>query len=509
LKKCILSLLIFSSGFSQAQIICIFCFDQNDSISQNVNNLLLNGGFEQGCGAFGGGYFCPNSNAYSCDITSWTCTNGGYSTYASVIDGNILSSVVEGSYAAYMGSGFCYGCFSMMDDTSCLVDSACQVIGITQGDPQSKPQYGGSNGLSIQQTVNGLVPGNRYILEFWAGGEAGPAAFRNRGFFALDIGFGNIYLRNKPSAPATADIGARYIVEFNATSTSHTIKFTNWGHICSYCTELVLDNVRLYTLAELSPSVSSCINLPTAIFSAPNHICPGTCASFINLSLNATSYLWTFPGASPSTSTDVNPANICYNTPGTYPVTLIASGQFGSDTITLNNYITVYPQPAPQGITQSGDTLFAIAGATSYQWYYNGSIVTGATDYFYIAQVSGDYNVVATDGNGCEVEAVIFSVIASAHSAGNMGQIEIGPNPVGNVLTIKSLKGAKDSPFRSVDIFNLLGEKIIAFHPSSDSYRDPFRLLSFEIDVNLLPAGMYVLEILLQESAQRMKFVKD
>ena len=37
--------------------------------------------------------------------------------------------------------------------------------------------------------------------------------------------------------------------------------------------------------------------LPVALFSAPNHICPGTCTSFNNLSLNATSYLWSFPGA--------------------------------------------------------------------------------------------------------------------------------------------------------------------------------------------------------------------
>ena len=39
---------------------------------------------------------------------------------------------------------------------------------------------------------------------------------------------------------------------------------------------------------------------PIAIFSAPNHICPGTCTAFINHSINGTSFLWTFTGASPS-----------------------------------------------------------------------------------------------------------------------------------------------------------------------------------------------------------------
>src|SRR6185369_199045 len=102
----------------------------------------------------------------------------------------------------------------------------------------------------------------------------------------------------------------------------------------------------------------------------------------------------------------VNPTQICYNTPGTYPVSLIAWNSADTDTITLNNYITVYPYPAPQGISQSGDTLIANAGAVSYQWYHNGLPVAGATNYFYIATEGGDYNIVATDANGCEVEAV-------------------------------------------------------------------------------------------------------
>ncbi|MEO8088108.1 MAG: hypothetical protein ABI763_14895, partial [Bacteroidota bacterium] len=72
MKKILLTLFVFSSIFSRAQIICIFCYNQNDSISANVTNLLLNGGFENGCGNFG--YFCPNANNYSCNISNWTCS---------------------------------------------------------------------------------------------------------------------------------------------------------------------------------------------------------------------------------------------------------------------------------------------------------------------------------------------------------------------------------------------------------------------------------------------------
>ena len=40
-------------------------------------------------------------------------------------------------------------------------------------------------------------------------------------------------------------------------------------------------------------------------------------------------------------------------------------------------------------------------------------MIPDATDYFYLATQAGDYNVIVTDANGCEVEAVIFDVVAS------------------------------------------------------------------------------------------------
>jgi len=132
-----------------------------------------------------------------------------------------------------------------------------------------------------------------------------------------------------------------------------------------------------------------CAAQPVALFMAPNTICPGTCIDFINQSQGALSISWSFPGGIPSVSTDVNP-NICYNVPGSYDVTLIATNALSSDTLALNNYMTVNPFPPPQGILQNGDTLFSNAGAVSYQWYHNGVLIPGATDYYYVAPESSD-----------------------------------------------------------------------------------------------------------------------
>ena len=248
------------------------------------------------------------------------------------------------------------------------------------------------------------------------------------------------------------------------------------------------------------PACSPCNSSPVAAFSAPNHICPGTCTEFNNLSMFATSYLWSFPGGSPNVSTDVNPTNICYSTPGSYPVTLIAINAADSDTLVLNNYITVYPFPLPQGILQSGDTLFANAGAVSYQWYMNGIIIPGATDYFYVALTSGNYNVVATDLNNCEVEAAIFDVIAAVAplSMREGSGVNLYPNPVTESLFLGS-----DQTYESLDkisIYNVIGEKVMDISPVG---------FKGEIDCRTLQSGIYWLNIKMKGLDQRLKFIKE
>jgi hypothetical protein len=261
MKKCFLSILLIVAGCacSTAQVICIKCYHQNDSISNNVNNLLLNGGFESSnCapGWVGADVWCPNSNNYSCNIPYWTATGGASGTYACIFD-TAWSKIVEGNYAAYFGNGFAHVCSPGQDDTLCIQNIQCTLGGIPAGFPLNDTVFGGATGVSLAQTVTGLTAGNIYVLEFWAGGEWDFGTIPKNGLFAVDVGFGDTLLQDVSTPPYTG-IGTTYIVEFRATSSSHTIKFTNWGHVCSICTELVLDNVRLYTLAQLSATVPSC-----------------------------------------------------------------------------------------------------------------------------------------------------------------------------------------------------------------------------------------------------------
>jgi gliding motility-associated-like protein len=113
---------------------------------------------------------------------------------------------------------------------------------------------------------------------------------------------------------------------------------------------------------------------PVAAFTASaNNICAGSCINFTDNSTgNPTGWTWSFPGGSPATSNVQNPANICFNTAGTYTVTLTAANANGTNsttqTITVNPIPTVTTAPANPAICQGGSVGLTASGATSYTW---------------------------------------------------------------------------------------------------------------------------------------------
>lgn len=81
--------------------------------------------------------------------------------------------------------------------------------------------------------------------------------------------------------------------------------------------------------------------------SSTNVICVGDSIKFNDLAWNGdpTSWTWSFPGGTPSSSTDSTPT-IHYNTPGTYNVSLTVANGSGSLNVTKNGYVIVNPTTA-------------------------------------------------------------------------------------------------------------------------------------------------------------------
>jgi hypothetical protein len=471
---------------ANAQIICIYCYDQNTPVSAGVNNLIVNGSFENHTCTpnSNASTYCPNASSYSCDIADWTCTGGGPGTYASMWN-SFLTVIPDGIYAPYFGNDFCSAC---QVDTNCLLNLDCAVTGPPTGFPHNTPSYGGPNAVTLSQTVTGLTAGNVYVLEFWAGGEY-QGAFPNKGLFAIDVGFGDTMLRCKPTGPTS--IGSEFIVEFIASSSSHTIKFINWGHICSTCTELILDNVKLYTLAELDPSVPSCGTVISApgFAASDSAVCQKFCVDFEDQSSNnPISWQWSFPGGNPPTSTDQNPSQICYNTPGTFDVTLITVTASGSDTLTVPGYITVFQTPPFPSITQTGYTLTSSVGI-SYQWQFNSMDIAGATNQSYDVQQTGYYTVTVTDENGCFSSTTVYIVIDGIPDFTNGMSATIFPNPAKGMITVE-IKGLQTAGSMQLKLLNTLGQTVFISNEKSGS-----GAFTKTMDLSAMPAGIYSLEI--------------
>ena len=156
-----------------------------------------------------------------------------------------------------------------------------------------------------------------------------------------------------------------------------------------------IDDVTLSTSGGLPP---------VANFTTGNTtICAGQCINFSDQSTNSpNSWNWSFAGATPSSSTQQNPTNICYNTPGIYNVMLTATNSFGNNVMTKNNYITILALPASPGNISGPTTvcfgqanvnysISSVSGATSYVW----TVPSGAT----ISSGQGTTNIVVTFGN--------------------------------------------------------------------------------------------------------------
>src|SRR5690606_29008334 len=74
-------------------------------------------------------------------------------------------------------------------------------------------------------------------------------------------------------------------------------------------------------------------------------ICAGGTVTFTDVSYHGvTTHAWDFPGGTPATSTDPNPA-VTYSQPGTYPVSLTVGDGFSTASTTRQGLVTVQADP--------------------------------------------------------------------------------------------------------------------------------------------------------------------
>jgi PKD repeat protein len=239
----------------------------------------------------------------------------------------------------------------------------------------------------------------------------------------------------------------------------------------------------------------------SAFLSSDTALCEKFCISFSDQSLNnPVSWNWIFDGASPSTSSDQNPTNICYDDPGVFDVTLITTNANGvSDTLTLNSYITVYPNPFAPTITQNGNVLTSSL-ATTYQWYLNSNIIPGATDQSYTMMQSGLYTVEIGDENGCKSQSSIEATVTGINDVTDNFIVTISGNPSNDQLTIESTSNS----ICELQLVNAIGER---FYLQTVKFNSSTK--SFSIDLTEMPSGIYFLVVHSGAESKTFKVVKQ
>lgn len=128
--------------------------------------------------------------------------------------------------------------------------------------------------------------------------------------------------------------------------------------------------------------------------------------TFINNSRGETGYLWDFGDG---TTSSVEAPSHTYASFGTYTVKLIVSNGVSTDSLIRTNYVTIKPRLPIPTITYSAGVLSTSSVAPSYQWYRNGTVISGATSSSYTLTLDGTYKLIITNSNGCPSTSADYS----------------------------------------------------------------------------------------------------
>jgi PKD repeat protein len=213
----------------------------------------------------------------------------------------------------------------------------------------------------------------------------------------------------------------------SSTAQNPSVQYNNAG---SYSVSLTATNDG-GSDTETKTNYINVFPLPVADFTANiTTIDEGQSVQFTDLSSNATSWLWTFSGGTPSSSSSQNPS-VTYNTAGTYTVTLTATNAVGTDVETKTGYITVNDvvvtpvadfSASATSVSEGGTVSFTDLSTnepTSWSWTFAGGNPSTSTaqNPTVTYSTAGTYNVTLvaanTAGSDTEVKTGYITVTSA------------------------------------------------------------------------------------------------
>lgn len=244
---------------------------------------------------------------------------------------------------------------------------------------------------------------------------------------------------------------------------------------------------------------------PAAYFQTDKSIsCPGAAVQFSDYSSGQPSFWnWSFPGGTPSTSTQQN-QTVYYNTPGTYAVQLIVSNANGTDSLSYTNYITIssspYSAPVTTGANRCGPGIVNLSATTTapgvLRWWdapgggnilatgANYSPTISATTFYYVdVDISGG----TTDFTGEFANNIGTGSFFTANDIRGMYFDVIEPVVLNTVDVYSNSAGN-----RTIEVLDAFGNTIVdttVFVPAS-----PTNPVTVTLNFTLYPGTNYIIK---------------
>ena len=149
------------------------------------------------------------------------------------------------------------------------------------------------------------------------------------------------------------------------------------------------------------------------------------------------------------------------------------------------------------------NTFTANPPGTSYQWYFNGNPIAGATNQTYTATQSGNYHVVITYGNGCTGQSNILEhTYISVQEIDGLTNFGIYPNPGSEAIFVQA--DFAEPTDIIIQFTNVLGQELVPAVSLKST-----TTLKHKIDVSQFANGMYFISLVSEQGRASTPFIKN
>jgi hypothetical protein len=246
-----------------------------------------------------------------------------------------------------------------------------------------------------------------------------------------------------------------------------------------------IDTVIVYPTPAI-PSINASGNL---------NFCQGD-SVILSVNANTSTFQWYLNDTTILIS-QVNP-DLTVNTSGAYSV--VETNQFGCNSLSANDTVIVYPIPASPNLIVVGGSINSSATG-NLQWYFNGTIIPGATQANLLYADTGLYTLSVTNSFGCiNSSTVNITIPSGVQTINNYQSLALYPNPVKNTLNISHKNAA--NIVLNIAITDINGavvyqENQIGINTNSQ----------VSIDISALSNGVYFVSLFNNEIKQQQKIV--